>query len=190
MERSAHQVAQDYLRWVDDAPRRRVDARRRDAPVMALQVAALSDPDPFCRARCLAVLDHVANAASTLTFTAALHDPVADVRRHAVHGLTCERCRSDDISVSDVVPAVVDALEREVDAEIRHQLIAVLGRFAVRSDLARQQLEQVARHDPDALLRSAAVTVMTTGHTRSRKALERLARRGRPALPPSGTNAQ
>ena len=176
MRRSDHEVAHDYLRWLDETPRNRREARRLDAPVGALQTTALSDPDPFCRARCLAVLDHVANDASTHVFAAALRDPVVDVRRHAVHGLTCERCRATDVCLGDVVPAVVAALAVEGNAAIRHQLVVVLGGFAPRNDLARRTLDAIAAHDTDALLRAAASAVATTGHTRSRKTLERLAR--------------
>src|SRR3954454_7689785 len=103
MSRSEAEVADDYLRWLEVAPQDRAGRRRREAPVTALQSAALADPDPFRRARCLAVLDHVANEASTDVFVAALADPVADVRRHAVHGLTCERCRTTKLCLVDVV---------------------------------------------------------------------------------------
>jgi hypothetical protein len=179
MRSSDGEVAHDDLRWLDDAPRSRRDSRRLDAPVNSLQAAALSDPDAFCRARCLGVLDHVANDTSTHVFLAALRDPVAHVRRSAVHRLTCERCRASDLCVSDVVPAVVDALAAEHDSEIRHQLVMVLGRFVRRSDLAYQTLDTVAADDADDLPRVAATAVLTTGHTRSRKALERLARSAR-----------
>jgi HEAT repeat protein len=177
--RSDREVALDYLRWLDEAPRSRRDRRRAEAPVSSLQATALSDPDPYRRARCLAVLDHVANEASTEVFAAALRDPVNDVRRQAVHGLTCERCRSGEVCVGDVVPAVVAALAAEDDTQVRHQLVVTLGRFATRSDLARQTLQTVGAQDADELLRVAASAVLATGHTRGRKSLERLARRAR-----------
>lgn len=175
--RSSGEIAQDHLRWLDDAPRSRTDRARSDAPVGALQATALAASDPFLRARCLAVLDHVANEASTHVFLAALADPVVDVRRNAVHGLTCERCRSTELCLTDVVPTVADALARERDGEIRHQLVVVLGRFAPRSEAARETLVRVAADDPDPLLRAAADAMLATGHTRARKALQRLARR-------------
>ena len=176
MSRSEAEVVDDYLRWLDAAPRDRTDRRRLDAPVLALQSTAVADPDPFRRARCLAVLDHVANESSTHVFLTALDDPVADVRRHAVHGLTCERCRTPDMCLVDVVPAVTTALASEPDAEIRHQLVTVLGRFAPRNSAAREALDDVATDDPDPLVRAAASSVLATGHTRSRKAMQRLAR--------------
>ena len=118
-------------------------------------------------------------------FTQALRDPVADIRRQAVHGLTCERCRSTDLCTDDVVPAVLEALSVEPDPEVRHQLVVVLGQFTSRSELANQTLALVTADDVDELLRVAAFAVQSTGHTRSRRALERLARgaarRGRKA---------
>jgi HEAT repeat protein len=147
--------------------------------VHSLQATALYDPDPFRRARCLAVLDHVANEASTQVFAAALRDPVVDVRRHALHGLTCERCRSSDIDLDDVVEAVLVAFAAEEDPEIRHRIVVVLGGFSSRSDVARRVLDTIAADDPDELLRTAASAVLATGHTRDRKALERLARGSR-----------
>ena len=176
MSRSEAEVADDYLRWLEVAPQDRAGRRRREAPVTALQSAALADPDPFRRARCLAVLDHVANEASTDVFVAALADPVADVRRHAVHGLTCERCRTTELCLVDVVAAVTRALVSERDVETRHQLVMVLGRFASRSNAARHALDVVSTNDPDDLVRVAATSVLTTGHARSRRALQRLAR--------------
>src|SRR5882672_1603988 len=103
MSRSAAVIADDYLHWLAAAPKDRTNRRRLDAPVLALQSTAIMDPDPFRRAYCLAVLDHVANETSTHVFLAALEDPVADVRRHAVHGLTCERCRTTEVCLVDVV---------------------------------------------------------------------------------------
>jgi len=50
-------VARSSLRWSGEAPRARRDRRRVEAPVRALQVAALSDPDPFRRAGYLALLE-------------------------------------------------------------------------------------------------------------------------------------
>jgi hypothetical protein len=80
------------------------------------------------------------------------------------------------VCLGDVVPAIVDALAREHHADIRHRLVVVLGRFSERDERARETLECVAASDPDHVLRTAANSVLKSGHTRSRKSLERLAR--------------
>lgn len=176
MQETAGAAARDYLRRLDEAPRHRVDRHRDRAPIEALQSAALGDADAWVRARCLGVLDHVANDASTHVFVAALQDPVADVRAAALHGLSCERCRTSEVCVVDVVGHVIETYEREPSAELRHRLVTVLGRFAGRSDEARRRLDDLAAADPDPLLRHAAERALTVGHVRSRKALRRLAR--------------
>jgi hypothetical protein len=171
------EVVVDYLRWIAEAPRPRVDRARRRAPIDALQAAAVADADPWVRARCLEVLDHLANDASTTTFAAALADPVAAVRAQALHGLTCERCRSEDLGVAAVVARVVAAFEEESDPELRHRCVRALARFAGRDDAAAATLRAIAAEDPDELVRAAALGATTAGHVRSRTALRRVARR-------------
>lgn len=179
MDGADRELVIDYLKWVDDAPKARVDRARRSAPVAALQAAAVADHDPWVRARCLGVLDHLANDASTATFAAALTDPVAAVRGSALHGLTCERCRATDLCVVDVVPTIVAAFDRERDPELRHKYVDVLLRFAARDDTARSKLLAIADTDADELVRVAALTALTVGHVRSRTALRRISRTAR-----------
>jgi hypothetical protein len=179
MDAGDRQVVADYLRWLDDAPRARVDRARRRAPVDALQAAALADPDPWVRTRCLEVLDHLANDASTATFVAALVDPVAAVRSHALHGLTCERCRNDDVDIAGIVPTVAEAFDREPDPQLRHRYVGALLRFAARDAGARSKLHEIAEGDGDELVRVAALNALTLGHVRSRTALRRIARTAR-----------
>jgi hypothetical protein len=179
MDGADREVVIDFLAWVDDAPKARVGRARRSAPVDALQAAALGDRDPWVRARCLEVLDHLANEASTVTFAAALADPVAAVRGRALHGLTCERCRAADLCVTDAVEMVIAAFDREPDLELRHRYVGVLLRFAARDDAARAKLQAIADTDDDELVRLAALTALTVGHVRSRTALRRISRTAR-----------
>jgi hypothetical protein len=173
------EVVVDYLRWIAEAPRARVGRARVRAPIDALQAAATADADPCVRARCLEVLDHLANDASTTTFAAALSDPVAAVRAQALHGLTCERCRSDAVDVADVVATVSAAFDAEPDPALRHRYVDALQRFAARDDHAAATLRAIAADDPDELVRTAALTAMTVGHVRSRTARRRISRTSR-----------
>jgi len=140
---------------------------------------ALEGKDPWLRRRCLEVLDHVANDASTEIFAAALRDPVGPVRASAIHGLTCERCRSAELCVADVAPLVIAAYEAEPESELRHKLLRVLYDLALRSRAAGEMLSRVADHDSDGLCREAAVSLLKAGHVRSRRALERQAETAR-----------
>jgi hypothetical protein len=130
------EVAKDFVhRWLA-LPKERRGQLGKQIPLTAMQAAALRDPDLAMRRFCLFLLDHYASDASTETFRRALHDPVASVREGALHGLACERCRDEDICVTDVVTDLVEMLAADSNAAVRHKAIAVLARFAGRDDRA------------------------------------------------------
>jgi hypothetical protein len=94
----------------------------------------------------LFLLDHYASDASWNVFRLALRDPVASVREVALHGLSCERCRTTALCVADVVADLVDILVHDPSAEVRHKTVAVLARFADRDE---RVIEAIARAAED-----------------------------------------
>jgi hypothetical protein len=80
----------------------------------------------------LFLLDHYASDASWSVFRLALRDPVPSVREVALHGLSCERCRTEDLCVADVVTDLIDILTSDPNAEVRHKAVAALARFLDR----------------------------------------------------------
>ena len=181
MARDDGAVARDLLRRWDTANKRDRDhLRSTGIPVPEMQRAALSDEDPWVRRRCLAFLDHHAADESTAIFLAALDDPVAPVREIALHGLACERCRTDDVCVADVVPRVIQTLERDTDAEVRYKTLAILRDFALRHPAALDAVRNAADNDDDPLLREGARLALGFGLLPSRNDLRRrLGRHGR-----------
>jgi hypothetical protein len=181
MVRSDLEVAHDFVhRWLA-LPKERRARLGNQVPVVAVQVAALSHPDLAMRRLCLSLLDHHASDASTDTFRRALRDPVQSVREAALHGLTCERCRHEDICVNDVVIDLVEILGSDPNAEVRHKTVAALARFIGRDGRAREAITWAAHHDPDPAIRHVARTVADSGqpHVRSRKAALRDVRRAK-----------
>src|SRR5262245_27103103 len=124
MPRSDLEVADDLVRRWGGLAKQRRTRRGRELAVAAVQVAALSDPDLAIRRSCLFLLDHYASDASWNVFRFALRDPVASVREVALHGLSCERCRTEDICVADVVTDLVEILTSDPNAEVRHKAVA------------------------------------------------------------------
>ena len=177
--RSDLQIANDFVRrWTALARERRARVGRQ-MPVAAVQVAALSHSDPALRRICLFLLDHYASDASSDTFRRALHDPVASVRESALHGLACERCRHEDICVTDVVTDLVAILASDRNAEVRHKTVAALARFLGRDVRAREAIERATDDDPDPAIRAVAQAVVDSGqpHVRRRKSALRDVRR-------------
>ncbi len=181
MVRSDLEVAHDFVhRWLALS----MEGRARlgnQTPVTALQIATLSHPDLAMRRCCLYLLDHYASDASTDTFRRALRDPVPSVREGALHGLACERCRHDDICVTDVVTDLIEILGSDPNAEVRHNTVAALARFIGRDGRARDAMTWAAHHDPDPALRYVAGTAAASGHPhiRRRKAALRDLRRAK-----------
>ena len=143
-------------------------------PIESLQAAALAHPSPKVRRDALGVLDHAANDASTATFRAALEDPVPRVRRFALHGLACERCRIGEVGVVDVVTDVLRLLRGDPSPRVRHAAIDVLVRFMDRDGRIVDVLVEVAADDDDECVRVAASGAAAGEHRGwSRKAVRR-----------------
>ena len=181
MTRSDLEVASDFVRRWDVLSQSRRVRLAGDVPVAAVQIAALSHPDLAIRRSCLFLLDHYASDASWNVFRLALRDPVASVREVALHGLSCERCRTEDLCVADVVTDLMDILTSDPNAEVRHKAVAALARFLDRDGRARKAIARTASDDPDAAIRLVARTVAHRGqpHVRGRKAALRDTQRQR-----------
>ena len=155
-----------------------------ELPIPALQLAALSHPNPWARRGCLSFLDHYANDESIHSFLGALDDPVPFVREMALHGLSCERCRTAELSVADVVPVLSRVLATDKSPEGRQKVVPILLNLLSRSSLAHEALRRTSLSDEDTLVRqvaSAALDGRERDATRSRHDLRRKAktRRGK-----------
>lgn len=163
----------DFLARFAQVPARKRSRAAERAPLARVQQAALEHPDPFVRRACLDFLDHHANDESGAVFAAALGDPVEPVRNMALHSIACERCRSEELCLTDVVPALIGVLEADPSPEMRHKAIPKLLEFADRDVRARAAVEAAADHDEDVLVRDVARRALGGEHIRGRKSYER-----------------
>ena len=149
--------------------------------VALVQRAALEHPNARTRRECLGWLDHHANDASVLVFRAALSDPVPTVRRIALHGLSCRRCRTTELCLPDAVDDLARTLESDPSPTVRHNAVLTLANVGRGDERADHVLEHVARTDLDALVRRVALAAVEGRwrDVRSRKALRRRDRGGR-----------
>ncbi len=136
------------------------DRLRTRVPIAAMKLAAIGHEDPWVRRKCLSFLDHHAADESVSVFLQALNDPVAPVRDLALHGLACERCRTEALCVAEVTPRIVRVLEDDPDPEVRFKAIPILRRLATRDRTAMSAIERAARADPDECVREAAAGIL------------------------------
>jgi HEAT repeat protein len=136
-------IVKHVLRFVA-TPSREFDALRLSGQVDAalLLLGARSHPNPRIRWQCLTVLDHVDGDESVPVFVEALvGDEVPRVRRHALHALSCDRCKAEPLCV-DVVPIIAACLRDDANAKVRQQARDLLARYLPDERAARALVEQ------------------------------------------------
>ena len=166
-----------FLRQFFGATARQRSRLVTKAPLATIQRAALHHPNPFARRGFLAFLDHYANDRSIGVFSAALHDPIDFVRNTALHSLACESCKTEELCAAEVVPSLIDVLERDTNPELRTKSIPMLLRLAGRDARAWAAVKQVAMNDPDELIRQAAADGLAGRFVAPRKRYQRRQRR-------------
>jgi HEAT repeat protein len=154
-ERRAVLDAIHFYGWL---PRREIDRVRdqadRDLPFDLIARAAVEDEDSSVRWQSVLLLDHYDDDRHAGALQHAAHDPVARVRRHAVHALGCDACKRT-VSCTDPVPTLADrALHDENTKVRRHATWSLIMRLP--DARARAALEQVATTDSDQRVRRDA----------------------------------
>jgi HEAT repeat protein len=104
----------------------------------------------------LAYMDHYDNDASMATFAEALHDPEEHVRTAALHGLSCDACKKDDLCVADVVAGLIEVLEHDPVADLRIRSLQQLTYLAAKDDRVAPAIKRCASSDADPVVRRAA----------------------------------
>ena len=121
-----------------------------EPPVDLLARAATDDPSPYVRWNALSVLDHHGDERHAEVFLAACADPSARVRRHALHALSCDRCKTTPLCV-DAVPTLTDLALGDPSAKVR---IAAVQALRIRGDeRARAALAAVLERETDPRVR-------------------------------------
>ena len=88
-------------------------------PLDLLGRGALDHDNPRIRRCCLILLDHLGDERHIPVFAAALDaDPVPRNRRHALHALTCHKCKASEMCI-DVSGYVRQAAARDPNPKVR-----------------------------------------------------------------------
>jgi HEAT repeat protein len=162
---SERRSVRDAIHFYGWLPRREVDRVRdqadRELPFDLIARAAVEDDDSSVRWQSVMLLDHYDDDRHVDAILQALHDPVARVRRHAVHALGCTTCKRT-LGCVDAVPALADRVLNDRNAKVRrHATWALLVRLPdVR---AREALQRIAATDSDERVRRDAAWATTGG---------------------------
>ena len=128
MEPSTREQIEELVRRYGATHSRAFPALRASGEVdlVLLRVGARSHPVASMRWRCLTLLDHLDGDDSLPVFVEALfEDPVPRVRRHALHALSCERCKESPLCV-DLKPLLERCARTDDNERVRTQARAAL----------------------------------------------------------------
>src|SRR5262249_15632003 len=96
----------------------------------AALIAGLDHPNAKVRWWCLQLMDHLADESYLEPILSKLSDPVAKVRRHAVHGLSCGACKPNRRSLKiDIESALRTLLETDPNEKVREEVRQGLARL-------------------------------------------------------------
>lgn len=100
----------------------------------AALIAGLEHSNAKVRWWCLQLMDHLADASYLEPILSKLSDPVAKVRRHAVHALSCAVCKPNRETLEiDIEEALRRILDMDPDAKVREEARQGLARLIGRS---------------------------------------------------------
>ncbi len=121
-------------------------------------VTGLSHPSVVVRRACASLLDHLADDRCVVPLSEALRDSDEQVRRSALHSLTCDACKPSPLQGDLVVPLIKRALH-DRNIRVRRVATGVLGDY-VHDDRAVAALRTIHAQDTDFVLRSRAESAL------------------------------
>ena len=88
----------------------------------AALISGLEHPNAKVRWWCLQLMDHLADESYVTPMLTKLSDPVAKVRRHAIHALSCAACKPDRRRIQVQLDAALRwVLETDPDEKVREE---------------------------------------------------------------------
>jgi HEAT repeat protein len=88
----------------------------------AALIAGLDHPNAKVRWWCLQLMDHLADESYLQPIISRLSDPVAKVRRHAIHALSCGACKPNHrVLQIEIESALRAVLESDPDEKVREE---------------------------------------------------------------------
>lgn len=114
----------------------------------------LSRPNDLIRRGCVGLMDHLADNRCVLPLFHALQDPDEQVRRGALHSLTCQACKPSPLQ-GDIIEPLIERALTDLSLRIRRVATGVLGDH-LPDARAAAALQSLLERETDSVLRSRA----------------------------------
>ena len=90
----------------------------RGQAVLEAAIRGLRHPNPVIRRYAADLMDHLGNDVCVPPLLDLLNDPVPNVRRQAVHSLSCQRCKATPLSVN-MTDILIDKMLNDPNQRVR-----------------------------------------------------------------------
>jgi HEAT repeat protein len=121
---------------------------------MAAMLAGLSHPRWKVRRTCADFMDHFGDQRCVEHLLRALKDPKENVRRLALHSLSCQTCKTCPLN-GDFVPPLAEMAQSDRSARARRIATATLGNY-LHDSRAIAVLERLAEDVHDSVVAARA----------------------------------
>lgn len=113
----------------------------------AALISGLDHPNAKVRWWCLQLMDHLADESYLEPVLSKLNDPVAKVRRHAIHALSCGACKPDrQVLTVQIESALRAALSTDPDQRVQEEARQALERLGHLGLAGAAEGRSVERH--------------------------------------------
>ncbi len=122
--------------------------------VVPILISGLRHENRQVRKNCAELMDHVADERCVAPLAEALEDPIADVRRHALHSLVCDECKSVPLDI-DAIGLVIKRATEDSSIRVRRKATTTLAILPTWDERTLKAL-QTLTSDGDAEIRRRA----------------------------------
>jgi HEAT repeat protein len=98
----------------------------RGADALDALVEGLAHPNWRVRTNCAGLMDHLGDSRCVAPLQRALRDPVAGVRRLAIHALGCQPCKAAPLQ-ADIVGLLIERVLSDPSPRVRRVAVHMLG---------------------------------------------------------------
>jgi HEAT repeat protein len=99
---------------------------QKGASALDALIAGLSHPDWRVRKECAGLMDHLADEHCIEPLRRALRDPIAGVRRLAIHALGCQPCKPAPLQ-EDIVGLLIERALSDANIRVRRVAVHMVG---------------------------------------------------------------
>lgn len=129
--------------------------------VIDVVLAGLKLPDPKWRYEAVGLVDRLGDDRCVEPLSRLLSDPIARIRRMALHSLGCQPCKITPLQTcTDYLPQIIEVALHDSSVQVRRHAVYTLSEYQ-NDPRALLALQTMQAQDPDERVRKSALKPLT-----------------------------